>query len=401
MKKNRIVWICHFTNAEVQSILPVWKNRNEIAPWIPNLLKGFESIDDVEIHIISPHEFLKKATYFKLRNIHYHFIPFGIPIWRRHWPGKLRFDIWINFYFLRIRIKRIVNSVNPVLINLFGAENAYYSSSILDFNSKYPVLITIQGFISQMRGAIKLTQSVKKAIDVEEKILKATKYFCGEQDSSVYIAGYNPKHVFFRLYFPVNETLTLTIENIEKTYDCIFFGRLINEKGVGDFIKVIAEIKIKKQNVTACILGEGDLKPYKEFAQKLNCNENINFVGFVRTQKELFEYVKASRVFLAPPYFERLSSTIRETMFLKVPIVAYATGGIPYINELDENIYLVKTGDYKGMAQKTLLLLGNETLRTNLAEKAYQFALSEFSLSVNVERFLSAYKTILKDTKIN
>jgi len=77
--------------------------------------------------------------------------------------------------------------------------------------------------------------------------------------------------------------------------------------------------------------------------------------------------------------------------------VAYATGGIPYINEFDENIYLVKTGDYQEMAIKTLLLLENESLRTNLAEKAYQYALQEYSLKVNVERLISAYQIIINN----
>jgi len=400
MKKIRVIWICHFTNEEVQSMLPLWKHRNEFAPWIPNLLRGFENRKDIEIHVISPHEYLKKYTNFILRNIHYHFIPCGIPFWHRHWPGKFRFDIFINFYFLRRRFKGIIDHLNPDLINLFGAENAYYSSVILDFDGKYPELITIQGFISQMKSAIKLTSNIKKAIEVEERILKTKKYFCGEQDSSVYIADYNPKHVFFKLYFPVNEALALATNNVGENYDCIYFGRLIKEKGIEDFIRVIAEIKIKKYTIKACIIGEGDEKPYKELAKKLNCEENIDFKGFIKTQDELFKFVKSSRVFLAPPYFERLSSTIRETMFLKVPIVAYATGGIPYINEFDENIFLVDTGDYNGMARKTLLLLENESLRNNLAEKAYQYAIREYSLKINVERFISAYQTILDETKV-
>ena len=87
--------------------------------------------------------------------------------------------------------------------------------------------------------------------------------------------------------------------------------------------------------------------------------------------------------------------TIREAMYLKVPIVAYATGGIPYINEFDENIYMVKTGDYKAMAEKTLQLLNDETARNDLAEKAFKYALNEYSLAVNTERLIAAYKEIL------
>lgn len=399
MVKLKIVWICHFTNAEIQSLLPLWRKQDEFASWIPNMLKGFENRENIEIHVVSPHDYLRNPTNFSLRNIHYHFIHYGVPFWHRHWPAIFLFDTYSNYYSLRKRIKKTINQIQPDLINLIGAENPYYSWSVLDLKKDYPILVIIQGFISQMKGQIKLTTAAKKRIDVEERILKSFKYYAGEQDSSTYISTYNPNHIFFRLYGSVNEDLALNTIDKGKRYDCVFFGRLSKEKGVEDFIRVIAESKVKKPNIKACIIGGGDNRPYISLAKELNCFANIEFTGFIKTQKELFECVKASRIFLVTPYFERLSSTIREAMFLKVPIVAYATGGIPYINEFEENIYLVKTGDYQEMARRALLLLENETQRINLAEKAYQYAIQEFSLKANTERLILANQTILEESK--
>ncbi|HEY6437828.1 MAG TPA: glycosyltransferase, partial [Ignavibacteriaceae bacterium] len=93
------------------------------------------------------------------------------------------------------------------------------------------------------------------------------------------------------------------------------------------------------------------------------------------------------------------SSTIREAMLLKVPVVAYATGGIPYVNEFDENIYLVDTGNYKEMAGKALLLLEDEQLRDKLSDKAYQYCNNEYSCKINSERLVSAYQTILDNNQ--
>lgn len=397
VNKLKIVWICHFTNNEMQSLLPLWQKKNEFAPWIPNMLRGFENREDFDIHVVSPHEYLKKSTSLIIRNIQYHFIPYGIPVWHRHWPGIFLFDIFTNYHFFRQRVKKIINVIKPNLVNLIGTENSYYSSSIFEFEKEFPILVTIQGFISQMKGEIKMNPVAKKMIETEENILEAFKYYSGEQDSSTYISHYNPNHIFFKQYGSINEILTS--ETIEKgnKYDCIYFGRLEKLKGAEDFIRIIAEIKEKKPDVIGCMVGVGEMTTLINLAKKLNCSNNIDFKGFIKTQKELFEYVKASKVFLVPPYFERLSLTIREAMFLKVPIVAYATGGIPYINEFDEHIYLVKTGDYQEMARRTLLLLENEMQRIKLAEKAYHYAIQEFSLKANTERLVCAYKTILGD----
>lgn len=401
-KTLKIVWLCHFTNEEIQNQLPLWKSKDEFASWIPNMVRGFQETDDVELHIISPHEFLKHKTRFEIRNVHYYFIPVGIPVWHRHWPRYLRYDVLTNFHYFQSEVLKIVKEIKPDLINLIGAENAYYCSSIFRFEKTYPILVTIQGFISQMRNSIKLTHDLIKRIYIEEKILKSFKYFAGEQDSSNYIINYNRNHIFFKLYFPINENLALNTKYKVKKYDCIYFGRLSKIKGTEDFIKVIAEIKVIKPDVKACIVGGGkNLNYWMDLVKRLNCSENIEFTGFVKTQKELFEYVKASKVFLAPPHFERLSSTIREAMFLKVPIVSYATGGIPYINEFDENIYLVETGDYKAMAKKSLLLLNNDNLRKELAEKAFLYASREFSLKVNTERTLNGYNIIMDNFKNN
>ena len=128
--KIKIVWICHFTNAEMQSLLSLWKHKDEFASWIPNTLKGFENREDIELHVISPHEYLKRATKLTVRNIQYYFIPYGIPFWHRHWPGFFRFDSYSSFLSFRRKVKELINSIHPDMINLVGAENAYYSSSI-------------------------------------------------------------------------------------------------------------------------------------------------------------------------------------------------------------------------------------------------------------------------------
>ena len=394
-KKVKVVWVCHFSNAEVQSLLPLWKNKDEFASWIPNTLVGFENREDIEIHVISPHEYLKKDTKIRINGISYYFLSYGIPFYHRHWPGIFRFDLFTDFFNFRRKGKNIIKKIKPDLINIIGAENAYYSSIALDLYKKYPVLITIQGFISEFRDQLKKPANLKKRIQIEEQILATHTWFSGDAEISPYISKYNTSFQYFPVEHPANEALAFSIPEKDKIYDCIYFGRLVVDKGIVDFIRVIAELKKKLPGIKACVIGSGNADEFIRLAKELHCFQNIEFVGFVKSQKELFEYVKASKVFLAPPLIDRLSSTIREAMLLKVPVVSYATGAIPSINSEDENIFLVETGDFLKMAQKTLLLLQNVELSLQLAEKAFLYYQKEFSLEVSMKNFLSAYKTIL------
>lgn len=395
-RRIKVVWICHFSNEEICQKLPLHKKNIESASWVPNTLKGFENRDDVEMHIITPSDNLKRFSKLNIRNINYYFVPYGIPLINRHYPAMIPLDAFGNYHKFRTKVKKVVNVIKPDIINLIGAENSNYSSAILDYKDKYPILITIQGFISQLKIEKYYIKTFYRN-HIEKRILREFKNFLGENDSKNYISNFNKDFNFYKAFFPVNESLISEIKDEEKKYDCIYFGRLDKIKGTNDFIKVISEIKKIKPDVKGCIVGGGDIEKYKKLAEELNCKQNIEFIGFAKNQKELFRYVKSSKVFLAPPYFERLSATIRESMFLKIPIVAYATGGIPYINEQDENIILVDRGDYKEMANKTSELLNNENLRLSLAEKAYQFAKSEFSVKVNTERMINAYKATIED----
>lgn len=400
-KKLKVLWICHFTNNEIQSYLPLWKKKDEFAPWIPNILKGFESRDDIDLFVVSPHEFLKYSKLIKIRNINYYFIPVGIPLLHRHWPRILRLDILSNFFIFNKKVKTIVKKMKPDLINLFGAENAYYSSSVFDLIADYPIIVSIQGFISHFKDVNGMSLELNKRIAVEEKILTIIKYFSGEIDSSHIISKYNPHHKFYELSFPVNEQIVTTTKVSEKIYDCLYVGKLVISKGSEDFIRIVYELKKKRPNIYACMIGQGNIIPLKDLASKLNLNQNINFLGFVESQRELFKYIKSSRVFLVPTHIDRLPSTIREAMFLKVPVIAYSTGGIPYINEKGKNICLVKTGDYNEMVNKTIELLENPKLASELVENAYIYAQKEFSLSVNVERFMNTYKEIINKESQN
>ncbi len=401
MSRINVAWLCHFTNSEVQNNLSLWKAKNEFAPWIPNMAKAFENSSEIELHIISPHEYLKKQTSFSLRGIKYHFIPYGMPVIGRHWPWFFRYDIYSDFSKFRQRNEAIIKSIKPDVINLIGAENAYYSSAVFDAQKHAPVLVGIQGFISEFKDVNRSTQSFTTRVKTEESIIRKFKYYYGEQDSSEYLKNYNPNHVFFKIFFPVNETLAFSIPFNGYKYDCVYFGRMSKMKGAEDFIRIIAEVQKQKPDVKAIMIGSGKISYLQYLTKKLNCEGNIEFTGFAKSQKELFEYVISSRIFIAPPHKERLSSTIREAMFLKVPIVAYATGGIPYINEHDENILLVKTGDIKAAARKTLWLLSNEKERLALARKAYKYGLNEFGLEVYRKRLVSAYKSVIKESMKN
>jgi glycosyltransferase involved in cell wall biosynthesis len=345
---------------------------------------------------------LRKTTTLKDGPIRYYFFPIGIPFFHRHWPRGFEVDAFINYRRYQTIVENIVQRIKPDVINLQGAENAYYSSSILRLHDQYPTIVSIQGYIGLEKNAGTYL-ALRKRTSCEARILTECRYFGGERDSQNYIRRFNRNFSFYTYYYPVNEALIEEINEKDPLpafrYDGLFAGRVTKEKGVEDLIRLTGHLKKRNPGIRVAIAGPcaaGYKKTVLDLIRAFDCVANIDFLGFQNTQRELFEIVKASRMLFVPTYNDRLPSSIREALFLKTPVIAYRTGGIPMINEIDRHIIIVEQGDHEDMARQAQTLLDESSLRNALAEKGARFAKIEYGLSQNVQRMIEAYRDVIK-----
>jgi glycosyltransferase involved in cell wall biosynthesis len=400
-KKIKIVWICHFTNDIVQSKLPLWRKSQPFAAWIPSTLEGFEESSEFELHIISPHQYLKKNTSFKEKNITYHFFKLGIPFINRSWPVFFDIDLYTNYFFNRKQISKIINKINPDLINLQGAENSYYSVAALDFYTKFPLLVTIQGFVS-LEIDSKNTRHHRKRVQIEKEIIEKCSYFGGDLDSiSVIKSLKTDSFDYFNFLYPLSSRVKsyyLEDNTKEKIYDLLYWSRVTKGKGAEDFIKIVSVLKETFPHIKAEIIGDGSTE-YIDFLKKnaldLDCLENIDFKGFIASVDKLYSEVIKSKILLLPTYNDRLPTVLRESMQLGLPIVSYKTGSIPMVNNNEEVILLSDQGDIEGMVKNIKRLLNEKDFFSDLAKNAVKFGENEFGIKNNCAKMSAAYQKIL------
>ena len=390
----KVVWICHFSNAEIQSILHPGISSNEFASWITHLAELFEKENRIELHIVAPHNHISKRMHFVIRNIHYHLFNPHIFLFGKKITGIGKLDYKTNFIYIKYLVRRIVDCIKPDLIHLHGTENAYYSSSILQFKNKYPVMITIQGFISHASN--KIDYSTAKRINVEQRILKNFKHF-GYRTKTMGkdIKKYNPEAELHWHRYP-----TVDIKPIEtsKKYDIVFFARISKDKGIEDLLQALAIIKKAKHDVRLCIIGKGG-SPYiavlKKMADQLDISNNIYWAGFLPTQMEVHKMASAAKISILPTYHEIISGTIVESMFLKLPVVAYDVGSIHEVNDKEEYIYLVPKGDVNALAKKIMYLLQNPEKLAQIGGKAHIRATEMFDNRSICNDLIKAYNLVI------
>jgi glycosyltransferase involved in cell wall biosynthesis len=398
MKKPiKVVLLCGFSDQSIQEYIKPFKREMEHALWISNLIKVFENKPDVELHVIAPHRYIPWAKRFTRNGIYYYFIHRGIPFFGGNWPGIIPIDTWFDYFCIKKTVRKLVDLISPDIIHLHGAENTYHTPAITQFHKQIPILVTIQGFVSKSSGK---SLRVKRRQKRELYILKNFENFTYDSEiTKNEILQFNKKANFFHHQYVRLFNVKPSNPTNAKEFDLVFFARLTKSKGIEDFLNLIAMLKQKLKTISAIVIGgchDKYLKHLEELVARLGIQENVKFLGFLSTLEEVHQAAINAKVSVFPTYADAFSGTVAESMFLKLPLVVYETGGIPSVNDNGEVISLVPVGDVPKLADAAFELLTNDELRIERAEKAHQRYLDMFNNSETFSNLLSIYRSILR-----
>jgi glycosyltransferase involved in cell wall biosynthesis len=399
--KLKVVWLCHFSNEEVQKHLKPRRRINSFALWISSSYDILRNDTDIELHIISPHRYITGVKSFQQDGISFYFYNAHMPIFGRSWPAFLKWDYISNFRKSKILVKRIVQKIKPDIIHLHGAENAYYSSTFLPFIGKYATILTIQGFIS--KASDKSSRITKKRIEIEQEILsKVSHAFYRTKTMGGDLKEFNPNiHLYWSTY---PKKLPKPYPSQTKEYDLVFFARVSRDKGIFDLLEAIVYIKkTSKKNISLLVLGGDITEDISEFCRANKIVNNIIWKGFQPSIDNVHKFVSKADVCVLPTYHDIVSGTILESLLLRVPVVAYNVGSIHEINQHQEIISLVEKYDVYGLAESILYLLNNNAVRKERAERGYNrihelFIHSDKQIK---DSLLHAYNEVINNFSIN
>ena len=89
------------------------------------------------------------------------------------------------------------------------------------------------------------------------------------------------------------------LEDVE--YDVIYVGRLIGHKNVDVLINAIRILKNEIPDIRCCIIGDGpERKNLQMLSHNFGLDGNIEFVGFLERDVDVYSYMKSSKVFVLP-----------------------------------------------------------------------------------------------------
>jgi phosphatidylinositol alpha 1,6-mannosyltransferase len=169
-----------------------------------------------------------------------------------------------------------------------------------------------------------------------------------------------------------------------------FAGRLVKEKNVAIYMRVMNAIAAKGLKVKPLVIGDGP-----EMATMKAGLRNGVFAGFLHAQALARAYA-SSDIFFFPSESETFGNVTLEAMASGLPAVnAIASGSNSLVTE-GETGYLVNARDEQGLAARLETLVRDESLRRTMGEAARQRALT-FSWDHILSGLLDSYRTVLRE----
>jgi glycosyltransferase involved in cell wall biosynthesis len=178
----------------------------------------------------------------------------------------------------------------------------------------------------------------------------------------------------------------------------VFTGRLSSEKGLDILIKAWKKVTEKHPDAHLLLLGEGGNfrnveKELRDLTEKLELSTNVHFLGFVPNPKD---YILASDIFILPSSTEGMSNSLVEAFACGAAIAASAIGSNREICDNEINSLLVEFGNVEKWTEAILRILDAPDFALKLAQNARRKAEADLSVETMVNKYLDAYREIIK-----
>jgi glycosyltransferase involved in cell wall biosynthesis len=151
-------------------------------------------------------------------------------------------------------------------------------------------------------------------------------------------------------------------------------ARMDRGKGQGDLIRMLAQPSANRRKLV--LLGEGpERKGLQALAHTLGVAQQVEFVGFCEHSRA---YYAAADLFLSASALDSLPNALIEAQAAALPIVAYATAGVPEIIDDARTGYLVAHGDHATMHRQVEHLLSTPAETEVMGAAARQLVIEKF-----------------------
>ena len=173
-------------------------------------------------------------------------------------------------------------------------------------------------------------------------------------------------------------------------------GRMLWDKGVGDFVEAARILKLKGIRANFVLAGMVDREnPAYISGDKIREWEDEGCVRWIGHHKDIREVFRDCHVVVLPSYREGFPQALLEGAASGRALIATDVPGCREIVRDGENGILVPRNDPMALAGAMIRLIENPGLRRKMGENARNFSEREFSIGNISDQVISVYRDLL------
>jgi len=156
----------------------------------------------------------------------------------------------------------------------------------------------------------------------------------------------------------------------EVKIDALYVGRINEQKGIYDMLKVLAIIKTVYPGFQLAVMGRGDIKAEENFKKKisdLKLGRNVNFLGFVSGQKK-FDIIRSSKCYIFLSHNESFGISLLEAVCSGLKAFAWDLAVFRKTYRHGE-VEFYSPGDYRAVADGVLNLFRKKDFNNRAGKK--------------------------------
>ena len=171
----------------------------------------------------------------------------------------------------------------------------------------------------------------------------------------------------------------------------ICVGRLSSEKGQAGLLEAFAQVTGTAPEARLVFVGDGpEAADLRSRSQTFEIAEKVTFAGRLGEQETL-EHIAASDILVLPSFMEGLPIVLMEAMALGTAVVASRVAGIPELVQDGKSGLLFTPSNWDELAACISRLLGDDGLRSTLAENGKAAVATEFDIKKSADKLCSLF----------
>ncbi len=329
-----------------------------------NLARLLGQFPDLEVHVVHCDARLEADRTVERDGAAVHYLAVRRRPWRLSIQGAVR------------RMAAFLQELGPEVANAHAAQYAYAA-----VRASVPTIYTVHGVVRREFWAFPWRRRWTLVLPIFYDAVAAQRAQALVAISPYVVREYGrrARAPFRRIEVPISPEF-FSVEGPGDPRVLFTAGNLNERKDYLTMLRALALVRREVPDVELRIAGTGDAEyraRLEAFIQQEGLEENVRFLGVLDRGGMVQAYAACGVVVLSSRQ-ETAPGILCEGMAVGRPVVATAVGGVPDMVADGETGFVVPPGDPQALAERTVRLLKDETLRRRMGAAARERALARW-----------------------